>query len=112
MKLRLFRNILSRHLFMALVGVAYVIAAPAQAASSITDSVSYRKTGMVDNVNLNKNQIVIGDRTYVFASNVRVIAGDKASSKHALLRGMRLGFNTASEKNQTVISEIWILPTR
>lgn len=107
-----FRNILSRQLLMALIGAICITATPTHAADPVAGSVSYRMTGRVDNVILTKNQIVIDDRAYVLASNVSILAGDKASSKSALKKGMSLGFNFTSDNHRSVITEIWILPTR
>jgi len=112
MKFGFFRIILLRHLLFALIGVACVATIPTYAAGPVTGSVTYRETGRVDNVDLTMNQIVIGDRAYVLASNVSVLAGDKTSSTAALKKGMNLGFNSTADQHRSVITEIWILPTR
>lgn len=112
MKRWLFRNSLSQQLLLALIGAACIAATPTHAAGPATGIVPYQEAGRVDNVDLAQNQIVIGDRAYVLASNLRILAGDKPASKTALKKGMNLGFNSTSDKHRSVISEIWILPTR
>jgi len=107
-----FGNSLSRHLLMALIGVACLTGTPAQATGPAANSVAYQETGKVDDIHLSQNQIVINDRAYLLAGNVSIVAGNKSSSKNALRKGMNLGFNFTEDRQKSVITEIWILPAR
>jgi len=100
-----------RDTLLALASVACIIAAPVQAIS-LGATLPYRETGKVDDVILKYNQIVISDRAYVFANNVTILSGNRVVSKPGLVKGMNLGFNSTMDKHRSVITEIWILPSR
>lgn len=112
MKQRLFRNSFTGHLLLTLIGAVWILGAPAHAADPKVSGSPYKQTGKVDDVILKHNQIVISDRAYVFANNVTILSGTRVVSKPGLVKGMRLGFNSTTDKSRSVITEIWILPPR
>lgn len=96
---------------LVLTGAAWFGVAPVHAASPVTGNLPYQETGRVDGVNLNQNQIIIDDRTYIFASSVVIRSGNRTALKSALSKGMSLGFNsTSADPSPSVITDIWILP--
>ena len=112
MKQRLFRNSFTGHLLLTLIGALWILSAPAHAANPKVSGLPYKQTGKVDSVILKQNQIVVSDRAFVFADNVTILSGNRAVSKPGLVKGMHLGFNSTTDKHRSVITEIWILPSR
>lgn len=112
MKQWFFRKIFTGPLLLSLIGVAWVLGAPVHAAGTKASGSPYKQLGKVDDVILKHDQIVIGDRAYVFSKNVTILSGDRVVSKPGLVKGMRLGFNSTTDKHRSVITEIWILPAR
>lgn len=112
MKQRLFRNSFTGHLLLTLIGAMLVLGTPAHAAGTKDSDSPYKKMGKIDDVILKHDQIVIGDMAYVFASNVTILSGNRVVSKPGLAKGMNVGFNSTTDKHRSVITEIWILPSR
>lgn len=115
MKHQPFREALSGQLPLALFSAAWLAIAPAYAAGLETNDPPYQETGKVHNVNLSQDEIFLDDRGFIISPNIIVHSGDKVASKGSLKRGLNIGFNSAVEPaglHRSIITEIWILPSR
>lgn len=72
---------------------------------------TFQAAGIVDEVNLKENYIIVDDRQYTFAPGVQIRSAAVAIPKEALRKGMALGLNYRTATNhEKFVTEIWVLP--
>lgn len=73
---------------------------------------TFQAVGIVDEVSMRHNYIIVDDQQYTFAENVQIRSPSGPIAKQALRKGMALGLNYRTAPNyERFVTEIWVLPT-
>lgn len=74
---------------------------------------SFYGSGILHNIDLSQNVLIINATQYHYMTNVKVHSlNTEHSSLRTLKAGMGLGYNISTINDKQLISEIWVLPEK
>ena len=82
------------------------------ASNDAVDALPYTETGVIDDVRLNKNEIIISDQLFEVIPYARVHANNKYPGVYvveALKPDMIVGIKMGPGKHYRIITEVWLL---